>query len=138
MATVRPNLLGHCYVSFETDDKICSTGFAVISEKHGVLDNRFLIALLFSTKLNTDIQTIISGSSYPALNSVDVEYLSFLLPPIEEQRAIEEILSAADAEIEALERKLVLFKEQRLFLLKYLVTGAIRLPQFRRKGGRHD
>ena len=64
--------------------------------------------------------------------------LPIILPPIEEQRAIAEVLTAADAEIDALERKLTLFKEQKRFLLNTLLTGAIRIPQFRRKGGRHD
>jgi type I restriction enzyme S subunit len=130
MATVRPNLLGHCYVTFDAEDKICSTGFAVVSERPGVLDNRFFYAQLFSEKLNTDIQTLISGSSYPALNSTDVENLAFLLPPLEEQRAIAAVLSASDSEIEALDRRLKLLKDQKKFLLNNLVTGTIRLPQF--------
>jgi type I restriction enzyme S subunit len=67
--------------------------------------------------------------------------LSIVLPPIEEQRAIAEVLTAADAEIEALEQKLVLFKSQKKYLLNNLVTGTIRLPQFckaARKGDRHE
>lgn len=71
--------------------------------------------------------------SLPDFKTVNIPF-----PKLEEQRAIAEILSAADAEIEALERKLALFKKQKRFLLNNLVTGTIRLPQFRRKGGRHD
>jgi type I restriction enzyme S subunit len=47
-----------------------------------------------------------------------------------EQRAIAEVLAAADGEIEALERKLALWKDQKKFLLNNLVTGTIRLPEF--------
>jgi type I restriction enzyme S subunit len=54
----------------------------------------------------------------------------FRLPPLEEQRAIAEVLSAADGEIEALEKKLALWKDQKKFLLNNLVTGTVRLPAF--------
>ena len=50
---------------------------------------------------------------------------------IDEQKAIAAVLSAADLEIEVLERKLTLLKDQKKFLLNNLVTGTIRLPQFR-------
>lgn len=53
------------------------------------------------------------------------------LPPLPEQRAIAAVLSAADAEIAVLERKLGALREQKRFLLNNLVTGAIRLPKFR-------
>jgi len=130
MATVRPNLLGHCYVDFDSEDKICSTGFAVVSGQQGMLDNRFFYAHLFGDKLNTDIQNLLTGSSYPSINSTDVENLSFDLPPLDEQQAIAQVLSAADDEIEALEKKLALWKDQKNFLLNNLVTGTMRLPQF--------
>ncbi len=55
------------------------------------------------------------------------------LPPLPEQRAIAAVLSAADAEIAALERKLGALREQKRFLLNNLVTGAIRLPAFCRR-----
>ena len=131
MATVRPNLLGHCYVDFDSVDKVCSTGFAVISERQGMLDNRFFYAHLFGEKLNTDIQNLLTGSNYPAINSSDVENLSFPLPPLKEQKAIAEVLGAADREIEALERKLDKWRDQKKYLLNNLVTGTIRLPEFR-------
>ena len=51
-------------------------------------------------------------------------------PPLPEQRAIASVLSSADSEINALEKKLSLFREQKRFLLNNLVTGQIRLPEF--------
>ncbi|MGE4489051.1 MAG: restriction endonuclease subunit S [Kiritimatiellales bacterium] len=56
--------------------------------------------------------------------------LTISLPSLEEQRAIAEVLSAADREIEALEKKLALWKEQKKYLLNNLVTGTLRLPAF--------
>lgn len=131
MSAVRPNLLGHCYVDFESEDKVCSTGFAVISCASEKLDPRFFYAHLFGEKLNTDIRNLLAGSSYPAINSWDVENLVLSLPPIEEQQAIAEVLSAAASEITALEQKLALLKDQKRFLLSNLVTGTMRLRKFR-------
>ena len=71
-----------------------------------------------------------SGSTFLELSKRDFEKTKISLPPLEEQRAIAEVLAAADGEIEALERKLALWKDQKKFLLNNLVTGTVRLPAF--------
>ncbi len=130
MSTVRPNLMGHTFIAFQATGMVCSTGFAVISGLPDKLDTRFFYAQLFSEKLNVDIQNLLTGSNYPAINSTDVANLKIILPPLPEQKAIAKVLSAADSEIEALKKKLALWKEQKKYLLNNLVTGTIRLPQF--------
>lgn len=52
------------------------------------------------------------------------------LPILEEQTAIAKILTTADQEIEAFEKKRALIEAQKKFLLNNLVTGKIRLPEF--------
>ncbi|EKD65068.1 MAG: Type I restriction-modification system specificity subunit S [uncultured bacterium] len=52
------------------------------------------------------------------------------IPTNEEQTAIANILTTADQEIEALEKKRALIEDQKKFLLNNLVTGKIRLPEF--------
>jgi type I restriction enzyme S subunit len=64
------------------------------------------------------------------ISASDFLGIKVLLPPLPEQRAIASILSSADAEIKALEKKLALLREQKRFLLNNLVTGTIRLPEF--------
>jgi len=61
----------------------------------------------------------------------EYQYIKLPLPSYSEQRAITAVLSAADSEISSLERKLEALKAQKRFLLNNLVTGTIRLPQFR-------
>ena len=82
------------------------------------------------------------GSTFTAVNSKDVSRFQVFIPlDASEQCAIAEILSATDAEINALQRKLALLKDQKKFLLNNLVTGTIRLPHFckaARKGDRHE
>lgn len=61
--------------------------------------------------------------------------VSLVLPPLEEQLAIAAVLSVAIGEIETLERKLALLNDQKKYLLNNLVTGTIRLPEFRIRNG---
>ena len=56
------------------------------------------------------------------------------VPQTDEQRAIATVLSSADADIAALDRKLAALRERKRFLLNNMVTGTIRLPQFANAG----
>ena len=49
-------------------------------------------------------------------------------PPLEEQKKIAEILSTQDKEIDKLEKKLELFKQQKKGLMQILLTGRVRTP----------
>lgn len=60
--------------------------------------------------------------SYPDLQSVKIPY-----PPLSEQKAIADILSKADEEIDLLTRKLSALKEQKTGLMQKLLTGKIRV-----------
>ena len=110
----------------------------VLRDASGLTAAGFRGYLFKERTLANRLRKIASGVSVYSLSKTCLAEIAIALPPLDEQRAIAEILSAADAEIEALERKLALFKKQKRFLLNNLVTGTIRLPQFRRKGGRHD
>lgn len=66
------------------------------------------------------------------LNAMIVRQIRVHLPPLDEQRAIASVLSTADGEIDALGRKLAGLKDQKRYLLNNLVTGTIRLPEFRK------
>ncbi len=66
------------------------------------------------------------------LNARMVKSLDIPHPPLPEQQAIVKVLSSAGREIDALEQKLALFNSQKRFLLNNLVTGTIRLPEFKK------
>jgi type I restriction enzyme S subunit len=103
------------------------------------VDSTFVYYVL--TTLKNHFIRFSSGSTFLELSKRDFRVTKVRLPPLDEQRMIAKVLSAADGEIEALEHKLALFKDQKIFLLNYLVTGTIRLPQFckvARKGDRHE
>jgi len=70
------------------------------------------------------------ASGVPSLSKKNIEKIEIHLPPLPEQTAIAQILTTADQEIEALEKKKELVENQKKFLLKNLITGKIRLPEF--------
>jgi type I restriction enzyme S subunit len=95
----------------------------------------------FESPVNTGnyLRPIIQKGAKNTINISNMTFLSNRLKlPIqkEEQRAVALVFSYADSEIVALEGKLALLKDQKKFLLNNLVTGTIRLPQFR--GGTID
>jgi type I restriction enzyme S subunit len=67
------------------------------------------------------------ASGVPSLNAKTVENIEISLPTLPEQTAIAEILSDMDAEITALEGKLVKARQVKAGMMSELLTGKIRL-----------
>ena len=82
---------------------------------------------LFANQIERRIETLLTGSNYPSINSKDVKALQIPLPDVAEQTAIAEILSDMDAEISALEGKLVKARQVKAGMMSELLTGKIRL-----------
>jgi type I restriction enzyme S subunit len=102
-ATVRPGLRGHCAFRGGLGEWVASTGFAVIRAKKGVSESGFLSQVLMSNSIQSQVDLLLAGSNYPAINSRDVKALKVLLPPVDEQKEITEALSDADALVESLD-----------------------------------
>ncbi|MEI7463645.1 MAG: restriction endonuclease subunit S, partial [Candidatus Taylorbacteria bacterium] len=66
------------------------------------------------------------------LNLAIIRGIDVLLPPIDEQIAIAEILNNADEEIALNEDKLYSYENQKKYMLNNLLTGNVRLPEFRK------
>jgi type I restriction enzyme S subunit len=133
--TVRPNLKSHFYVDEEVKDLICSTGFAVIRPYDG-FNGRLIFEHLFSGNIDRQLNAILVGSNYPAVNSKEVKSLKIPLPPtLEEQKAIATALSDVDTLITNLDKLIAKKKAikqgamQRL--LKSPAQGGQRLPGFK-------
>ena len=128
MSTVRPNLMGHLLYRDQVLNAVCSTGFAVLRAKPGLSDPRFLFAHLFSHAVNKQIEKILSGSNYPAINSGDVRQFEVPCPPeVSEQSEIADVLSDMDSEIEALERRRDKVRAVKQGMMEQLLTGRVRL-----------
>lgn len=63
------------------------------------------------------------------MSKTDFMKLKVLVPPIEEQKSIVEILSTVDKEIELLEKELEKIKEQKKGLMQLLLTGKVRVNE---------
>lgn len=129
-ANVRPNLLGHLYVNFDTKDFVCSTGFTVVSPNKNLLSGYFIYNYFFTKKFTDYIENITVGSSYPAVNSSDLEKLRFHLPPLPEQNRIVSVLETWDRSIEKLSKKIEIKKQIKKGLMQDLLTGKRRLKGF--------
>ena len=129
MSTVRPALQGHLLFFGQMPDAVCSTGFAVLRTKRNDSDPRFLFAHLFGDGVAAQVESLLAGSNYPAINSGDVGGLRVTCPPsLVEQRAIANVLSDMDDEIAALDRRLAKTRAIKQGMMQQLLTGSIRLP----------
>ena len=130
MSTVRPNLMAHLFFHEQVPNAVCSTGFAVLRAKHDLSVPYFLFSQLFSQGVNNQIEKILSGSNYPAINSRDVKLIEIPCPPqIAEQRVIAKVLSDVDGLIDSLEA-LITKKQAIKQATMQLLTGKTRLPGF--------
>lgn len=125
ISTVRPNLKSHYYQSSPCENLICSTGFTVLQTNNNV--GKFIFYHFFSNIINKQIETIVSGSNYPSISTQDVASLQIPLPPFSEQKAIAQVLSDMDDEIETLEAELEKLNHMKRGMMQELLTGRIRL-----------
>lgn len=101
-STVRPNQKHYGIIKKPIENMICSTGFAVISGKKDILDNRFLYYYLSQDEIVNYLQVIAenSVSVYPSIKPTDITKLKIKLPEITEQRKIADVLDSLSNKIE--------------------------------------
>jgi type I restriction enzyme S subunit len=129
ISTVRPNLKSHLWFKDEASDWVCSTGFAVIRCKETLSYPGYIFAQLFSDLISRQIENLLTGSNYPAINSSDVKQLQIPTTSLKEQAAIANILSDMDTEIAALEAKLSKAQQLKQAMVQELLTGKTRLVE---------
>jgi len=101
--------------------KVKSSAIKILKQKNEQVNIRFVFERMQLIKFSVGQHKRNYISEY--------QYLTMDMPNINEQNAIADILTAADGEIEGLERKLGILKRQKKFLLNNLVTGKIRVPE---------
>lgn len=127
VATVRPNLKSHLYFTIAEGEWVCSTGFSVLRCHREIAFPGYIFAHLFGDVIARQIDMLISGSNYPAINSRDVAALRISCPPLEEQIAISEVLSEMDSELKALTQHLAKTRQIKQGMMQELLTGRVRL-----------
>ncbi|BAZ25534.1 type I restriction-modification enzyme S subunit [Kalymmatonema gypsitolerans NIES-4073] len=83
--------------------------------------------LFYSTIILDQIKQLSVGGIMEGLSSAIIKKIEFTLPPLPEQKAIAQILSDMDAEIEALEQKRDKYKAIKQGMMQELLTGKTRL-----------
>jgi type I restriction enzyme S subunit len=130
IGTVRPNLMSHYYVREDVKNLVCSTGFSVVRAFPEKLCGEFIYHNLFAKIINKQIERILVGSSYPAINSKDIKNILFPLPPLPEQQAIATALSDIDGLINSLQKLIDKKKKIKQSAMQELLTGKRRLEGF--------
>lgn len=111
------------YVSYHKY-KIWASDCSVVSAKEGNVVSYFYQLLL---SMQGKIYSLQSGGAQPHIYPKDLDSIPLLVPNIEEQQKIAAVLSAADAEISALEKKLACLKQEKKALMQQLLTGKRRV-----------
>jgi type I restriction enzyme, S subunit len=128
LSTVRTYLKAIAFVDEKNDEKICSTGFAVISPKKNI-QSKFLYYLLSSQHHIDHIAASSVGIAYPAINASDLGIFPILVLPFDEAQEISEFLDNETIQIDELIAKsksqITLLKEKRQALITATVTGKI-------------
>ncbi len=127
VSTVRPNLKSHLWFRDRSANWVCSTGFSVVRCLESVSHPGYVFAHLFADGIAKQIDALLTGSNYPAINSRDVRQLQVPVPSFEEQTAIATILSDMDTELAALEARLAKARLIKQGMMQELLTGRIRL-----------
>lgn len=112
--------IGHAV--YRKDDFIAIGRLLVLKAKYKM--NNFMISEL----INTCVSFSIESTGVPQLTSPQIAKYEIKFPTeIQEQKAIAQVLSDMDAEIEALEEKLEKYKTIKQGMMQELLTGRIRL-----------
>ena len=114
-------------------DVVCSTGFCVMRDRTGLLNQNFLS---YSVKSKWFVSNVISNSygvSYPAINSSELVELKIVLPPLKEQEKIVKQLKIKiqnfDDQIKFETKRVNLLKEYIQSLISSVVTGKVRIME---------
>lgn len=106
VSTVRPNLNAVARVPEELDGAVGSTGFAVLRASDEVHPG-ILFAVARSSKFVETMTERSTGSNYPAVTDKIVREFPVVLPPLDEQRRIVDLIAAVDDAVEAAEAEAV-------------------------------
>lgn len=125
-ATVRPTLRRVAIVSSELDGQLASTAFCVIRANPEVADSAFLYYAAISRDFVESVGALERGASYPAVTDSNVLDQEILLPPLDEQRAIADVLSKLQAAVETQGRIVAALKELKMATMAKLFREGLR------------
>jgi len=105
-----------------------NSGVFVIRPKLQSFHPKYLFYVLTSSIFKNFMKGITAGSTITHLYQKDFVNFEFSSPDIEEQKAIADILSDMDSEIQAFEQRLAKTRQIKQGMMQELLTGRTRLP----------
>jgi len=126
-ATVRPTLKRIAYIDETYDGEICSTAFCVLRSKKDISSSKYLYYYLQRDEFIEELAKLQRGASYPAITDGDVRRQNILLPKIEEQQEITNILSNIDKKLSQAEAQKQTLQSFFKSMLQLLMTGQVRV-----------
>lgn len=113
--------VGKCAIARKT----CCTNQAILGiTPQKELVNEYLYYVLVNE--NVRLKSFSQASSQPNINKKIVEDVLIKLPSLSEQKAIVEILSTADREIDLIQKFIEAEKQKKKALMQLLITGKVR------------
>jgi type I restriction enzyme S subunit len=91
-------------------------------------DGGFVYHYLSQRAMRDYYESIVTGQAYPQISLKQVRSTDIPAPPLEEQRAIAEILDDADTELAVLQARLTKAHDVKTGMMQQLLTGRTRLP----------
>lgn len=114
--------VGKCAIARKT----CCTSQAILGiTPQKELVNEYLYYVLVNE--NVRLKSFSQASSQPNINKKIVEDVLIKLPSLSEQKAIVEILSTADREIDLIQKSIEAEKQKKKALMQLLLTGKVRV-----------
>lgn len=99
----------------------------VVFKTNEMLDSNYFMFFVQSYEFFEKMKSLLSGSVRDSLNFSDLCNMQILLPSLEEQKAISEILTTADKELKLLQEELEEEKRKKKALMQLLLTGIVRV-----------
>ncbi len=117
----------------EETSGVISPMYVVLKTKYG-LHEKYFMYYVKTEEFNQRMKSQLSGSVRETLKFNDLCAIKIDLPSYNEQQQIVAVLETADKEIDLLEQKLDLIKQEKKAIMQLLLTGIVRVPQ-NKKGG---
>ena len=128
VSTVRTYLKAVLFIDSGDDHLVCSTGFAVLTPKHGT-SPKFVSYLVQCNSFTDRVTANSTGTAYPAISESQLGSFQIALPPLPEQRAIVRYLDHVDDRIRryvsAKEKLIALLEEERQAVIHRAVTRGL-------------
>ena len=99
----------------------------VVFKTNEMLDSNYFMFFVQSYEFFEKMKSLLSGSVRDSLNFSDLCNMQILLPSLEEQKAIAEILTTADKELKLLQEELEEETRKKKALMQLLLTGIVRV-----------